>query len=110
MNSSSQKKLIGLIIKNAREAKALTQEELSAKIAINQGNLSNIENGKSFPSFQTLCSIIEVLNIEPNELLSFLKFSSNQKDALTLEILEYVKPLSCGIKDSLLNLLKNIKH
>jgi len=109
MTKSAQKKLIGLVIKNAREQKGLTQEELSARININQSNMSNIENGKNFPSFNTLCSLVEILNIAPNDLLGFLKFSDIKKDILDNEILEYIKPLDKELKKNLIEIIKRIE-
>lgn len=109
IDKKCSKKLIGLVIKNAREQKGLTQEELSASININQSNMSNIENGKNFPSFNTLCSLVEILNIAPNELLGFLNFSNNEKDALDIEILEYIKPFDKELKKSLIEIIKRIE-
>ena len=106
MKEEESKKIIGLIVKNQREKLSLTQEELSEKINIDQSNLSNIENGKNFPSFTTLCSLIENLNIEPNEFLGFLKFKSNNKDIIDIEISERLKAISISIKLHILEIIK----
>lgn len=79
MDFNKGKELIGLIVRNKRDKLKLTQEELSARISLDQSNLSNIENGKNFPAFTTFCALVEVLNIEPNEFLRFLNFSQGQK-------------------------------
>ncbi len=108
MTKNEIKNIIGLIIKNARDSNKLTQEELSARININQSNLSNIENGKNFPSFETLCAIVEILNIEPNELLGFLKFKENKKTSLDIELFEYIRNLDNNTKNSLLSIVKKL--
>lgn len=108
MDEINSKKLIGTIIKNKRETLNLTQEELSARVNIDQSNLSNIENGKSYPSFPKLCSFIEVLDIEPNELLAFLKFSSNKNTYMDIEFLEYSKKLTPEFKTHILEIMKLI--
>lgn len=108
MNVNEYQKLLGQIIRNERERQNLTQEELSARINLIQGNLSNIENGKNFPAFATFCALVETLNIEPNEVLCFLKFSTNDKDPIDIEIQEQVKKLPNELKNSLLTILNNM--
>lgn len=61
MDFNKGKELIGLIVRNKRDKLKLTQEELSARISLDQSNLSNIENGKNFPAFTTFCALVEVL-------------------------------------------------
>lgn len=108
MNEMNCKKLLGLIIKNKREALNLTQEELSARINLDQSNLSNIENGKSFPSFPKFCSIIEVFDAEPNELLAFLNFSANSKTPVDIEMQEYIQKLPLELKTHFLEIMRVI--
>ncbi len=38
--------------------------------------------------------------------LSFLKFSNNSKEAIDIEIQEYIKPLSTKLKTNVLEILK----
>ena len=109
MGYDALKELVGTIIKNLRESKEMTQESLCELIDINQGNLSNIENGKNFPSFETICALIEVLNIEPNEFFGFLKYNTNTKDATDVEFLEHYKILPKSVKLILLDVVKHIK-
>lgn len=72
MDFNKGKELIGLIVRNKRDKLKLTQEELSARISLDQSNLSNIENGKNFPAFTTFCALVEVLNIYAGLLLNNL--------------------------------------
>ena len=51
------KKLLGRRIKELRESKDLTQEQLAEKIGIGQRNLSKIECGNNFVTSETLVYI-----------------------------------------------------
>ena len=55
------KKLLGTRIKEIRKAKGLTQEQLAESIGIEIPSLSNIENGKTYPSSDTIEGLIQVL-------------------------------------------------
>lgn len=68
MNDTDGKLVIGKKIKQIRSSLGLTQESFCEAIELEITNLSRIENGKSYPSVQTLRKIITVFNIEPNEL------------------------------------------
>lgn len=109
MDFEQYKSTVGLIIKKKRESMNITQEELSARIDLSQGNLSNIENGKNFPSMDTFFALVEILNIEPNQFLSFLKFQPEPKSILDIELQEYIKPLSSDLKYCLSKIIKKIK-
>ena len=61
----------GRHLKSLRKNCGFTQEQLSEKIGINQRQLTRIETGKSFPSFETLDAIISALNIHPFEIFDF---------------------------------------
>lgn len=73
MQEAQIKLLLGNKIKQLREYRGFTQEQLCDLIDLSQPNLSNIENGKSFPSFETFLSFLEVLKVSPNNLLDFLE-------------------------------------
>ena len=72
MELDNIKKEIGLKIRTFRREKKLTQEQFSELVNIEQASLSNIENGKTYPTFSTVCNLIEKANIEPNYLFDFL--------------------------------------
>lgn len=109
LEEGKYKKLIGQIIRNTREDLNLTQEELSARIELDQSNLSNIENGKNFPSFITFCKLIEELNVEPNNLLRFLKFNVNNKEIVDIEIEEHIKKCTPDLKEHINAILKCLR-
>lgn len=69
-----RKILIGLKIKEIRKKSNLTQEQFSEKIGIEPPSLSNIENGKSFPSMQTVLRILEEFRITPKDFFDNLYY------------------------------------
>lgn len=73
MNIDEIKLLTGLRIKNIRERLKYTQEQMSELIQIDISALSKIENGKNFPSYETLYKFFGILKINPTELFDFDK-------------------------------------
>ncbi len=67
----NKKELLGKRVKELRKAKGLTQEKLSEQLNIDPKQLSRIEVGKSFPSFDTLENLSRVLEVEMKELFEF---------------------------------------
>lgn len=64
-----KKLLIGKKIKEIRKKYNLTQENFCEQIGIEPSSLSNIENGKSFPSMLTVLRIMEKLGASPEDFL-----------------------------------------
>ena len=62
-------KLIGLRIKENRQLRNMTQEELAELSEITPGYISLLETGRKKPSLGTLLSISKAFNITINELL-----------------------------------------
>ncbi len=62
------RKIIGNNVLNARKIRNLSQEQFAEMINIEPSALSKIENGKSYPSQQTLENIICALKIKPDVL------------------------------------------
>ncbi len=73
------KYLLGLKIKELRNKKGLSQQQLAELINIDQRNLSNIECGNSFP-VKSLLAIAEVFNITLPELFNFNYLATNIPD------------------------------
>jgi len=74
---------IGENIRRIRKRAKLTQDIFSEMIGIEPSSLSNIENGKSFPSALTIIQIQEKLNIRSEEIFdmeSLNNLSSVEED------------------------------
>ncbi|HHU75737.1 MAG TPA: helix-turn-helix domain-containing protein [Firmicutes bacterium] len=61
---------IGKRIKYARKKKKLTQIDIYKKTGISSGNLSDIENNKSYPSAQALISLNRELGVSIDWILT----------------------------------------
>lgn len=68
---NNYKKLLGAKIKEKRKAKNLTQEQLAELVEIGTPDISYIENGKFYPTVETLEKICKALNVKPFELYMF---------------------------------------
>ena len=65
------KEKLGKRIKELRKRKNYTQERLAELAEIENASLSNIENGKNYPNYETLAKISSSLNVKPYELYMF---------------------------------------
>ena len=110
MDYKDYKKLLGLKIKLTRKNLKKTQETFCDEIGLEVPNLSNIENGKSYPSMQTILNIINTYKIEPNEFFNFINWNETQKDEIVYEIDEYLKSLSKDLKIHILEIVKNLNE
>ena len=73
-------RMLGVRIKNARESKSLTQEQLAEITGLSNNYISNIERNRSIPSLETLVKICNALNVTPDFLLvdSVFTYSSRE--------------------------------
>lgn len=105
--------LLGNNIKNLRKTRNLSQEKLAEMIGIEPPALSKIENGKSYPTPQTLENIIKALNIKPEQLFILeeeLDIEQAHEDILTrlqkvkqnkalfTQIYNKILEMTCGIE------------
>ncbi len=79
------KQMLGKRIKEIRKRAGLTQEKLAELAGIETPSLSNIENGKNYPNYETLEKISSALNVRPFELYLFEHFMP--KDQLIGEMM-----------------------
>lgn len=68
---SNQKELLGKRIKELRKQKGYTQDYLAEKLKIEPRQLSKLETGKHYPSFETIIALLETFDITFEELISF---------------------------------------
>lgn len=109
MDMQNLKSQLGSRIKSFREKKGYTQEQFCEIIDLDQSNLSNIENGKTFPDTVTLISIINKAGIEPNFLFGFTEDDNINYQPLDYEIIDLFKDLPNETKVLIKNFLKLIK-
>ena len=80
----------GKKLKEIRKAKGFTQEALAEKAEIDEKHLSRIENGKNFPTYNTLNKLLSALNLKLDEVglnLDEIKVNKNPIYEKALQIL-----------------------
>ena len=90
------KKLLGKKIKELRQKKNYTQEQLAELIGVGERNLSKIECGNNFVTAETLSNILSALDVEAKELFDFN--CNNDKEILKQELLRAIFDESIDIK------------
>ncbi|MEK6646304.1 MAG: helix-turn-helix transcriptional regulator [Candidatus Firestonebacteria bacterium] len=73
METTEIYKYIGKIIRNERNKRGMTLEQLAEKTQRDWSYLSQIERGKNVPSIETLVRICEALTISLSNLFAFHK-------------------------------------
>ncbi len=73
------KNLLGKRIKEIRKRRGYTQEKLAELAGIETPSMSNIENGKNYPNFETLEKLSAALDVRPYELYFFDYCYSKEK-------------------------------
>ena len=100
-----KKLLMGHKIKEIRKKHALTQEQFCERIKIEPTSLSNIENGKSYPSMQTAINIMEEFNITPDKFFDCEYYKKESE--LETEIIEIIKKQPVEKKQILYRIIKS---
>ena len=81
---------IGKFIKELREEKGLTQDELAKKIPISRQAISKWERGLAIPDAQTLLKLSEFFSVSVNEILSGEKKNKyNEKEINQISLTLY---------------------
>jgi len=73
------KSLLGRRIKELRNKKGLSQQELAEMVNIDQRSLSSIECGNTFPS-KSLIMLAHALNVSISDLFDFERLVLTEKD------------------------------
>ena len=83
----NKKELLGKRIKELRKQKGYTQDFLAEKLKIEPRQLSKLETGKHYPSFETIVALLETFNITFEELIAF-EHLNNQKETRNMMLKE----------------------
>lgn len=71
-----------LKIKEFREKRGLTQQELANLLGIHKMTLSKYERNKTYPEYDKLVKLSIILDTSPNELLGYMRKYINFTDYL----------------------------
>ena len=99
-----KRKQIGRKIREIRDKNGLTQEYFSELINLDPSSLSNIENGKGYPSMQTLLNIMENFNIKPQDIFDY-DYLNGEED-IEQEMIEIIKQQTLDKKQLLYKIIK----
>lgn len=81
--------MIGTRIKEIRNKKGLTQEQLSEKMEINPKYLSSIERGNENPTLNTLIKLSKSLEVDLGEIFSHIQIEDpGERKALITSLLD----------------------
>lgn len=82
------KKLFGKRIKELREKRGMTQEELSNLLNIEWQHVSRLENGRNLPSCNILISLAQIFDIDTRKLVEYdhLDANANIDTAITKKL------------------------
>lgn len=97
MGYHKNEKLIGQRIKDCRNKKGISQQDLSIKTGIQNTTISAFENGKRIPGLQNIASIAQALGVTIDDLyfgdssVSFIENAPNKGAKIVNCIYELVK-------------------
>ncbi len=97
---------IGKRIQNYRREKNITQEKLAEKAGISVVYLSKIENGRVYPTLETLSNICTELGVDIAEILTNTEIA--RKEYANDRVLELFNSCSMRVKPIALSLLEDL--
>ena len=65
----NESKKLGKNMKQIRTRKGMTQGDIVRSLGLGRGYISNIENGKTNPTLETIAKLAKVLGVSVSELL-----------------------------------------
>ena len=71
MNENIAKTRLGNYVREQREKRKLTQEKLGELTELSTVTISAIERGVKAPSFESLCALIKVLNLDARRIFPY---------------------------------------
>ena len=98
--------VIGKRIQSRRQTLNITQEKLAERVGISVVYLSKIENGRVYPTLETLSNICTELDTELAAILSNTEVA--RKDYANDRVLELFNACSIRVKPIALSLLEEL--
>lgn len=96
---------IGQNLKNARNSKGYTQEQMAEQLNVSSKFISMIERGCSGLSITNLTNICKILDIEPNSLFNGVLNYTDSKDEY---ITNALSTLANGDKEFLISVIEYV--
>ena len=98
--------IIGKRIQTRRQEQNITQEKLAERVGISVVYLSKIENGRVYPTLETLSNICTELDTELSAILSNTEIA--RKDYANERVLELFNSCSIRVKPIALSRLEEL--
>ena len=98
--------IIGKRIQTRRQEQNITQEKMAERFGISVDYLSKIENGRVYPTLETLSNICTELDTELSAILSNTEIA--RKDYANERVLELFNSCSIRVKPIALSLLEEL--
>jgi transcriptional regulator with XRE-family HTH domain len=73
LKKSSIEELFGNVLKQLRNEKGISQEELGFESGYHRTYISMLERGKKSPSLRTIFQLAKALNVEPSNIMERLQ-------------------------------------
>jgi transcriptional regulator with XRE-family HTH domain len=84
-SKDSLKESLGSKIKVKRTLEGMSQEELAGKLGVTKTHISQIENGKSLPSYELLTAMEDLLQLKSGELFEIIGAQRSQPQSIPRE-------------------------
>lgn len=81
----------GIVLRELRKKKKLTQEKLAEKLDVTAGTISKYESNQVYPPFETMRSLAVILDVSMDELCG-----TSQNDVIS----------TCGLSDEQVRIVK----
>lgn len=69
--------IIGCVLRELRENKGLTQDQLSGLAALDRTHYSKLERGLRSPTIETVFKIAQALDMKPHEIIMLIEDKIN---------------------------------
>lgn len=74
-----------MVIRPLRDEIKLSQEEFAFRAELNRRYVSNLETGKSNPSWESIYKMARALHMKPSELVKYMEEHLDEEDQYWLE-------------------------
>lgn len=105
MSTKNKQNILGSRIMQRRKQLCIKQSELAEMLGISDNQISNIENGKSFPKLNNFILLCNILNCNADYLLSGIL-----KNSIEENIIDMIACLSVEEQKTLWQLLDCYLH
>jgi len=101
-------KKIGERVRELRNAKGLTQEELAFQASLNDRYIGNIERGEKNVTLDSIEKVTKALDVSLGEFFSLVDPKIDQGNNVLIELIDLLKDRSINEQTDFLNIIKTV--